>query len=327
MSILDKKYNEIKKIYDDRRLNHVKEQMRRKLEVETKVPGFKELENKVIDLSMEYGKAKIKCKNNPELASDMTKKYHEEMMGLRMDKKKLLEDAGYPYDYLELNYDCTKCYDTGYVDNEKCSCYRQIEARFLYDYSNISDLLERNNFETMSDEYYSSTEVEAFEKAVMTCKNFIKNFNSDYRNLLFIGEVGVGKTFLSSCVAKELIDKGCSVVFFSATQLFQTISNTLYDKEALSDFLNTIYTVDLLIIDDLGTEMANDFVRSYLLSIVSERALRRKSMIYSSNKSLNDLIERYSDRVFSRMYEDCEIIELACEDIRIQKRRALEDQY
>lgn len=325
MSILDKKYNEIKKIYDDRRMAHVKEQLMRKMEVENKVPGFKELENRVIDLSMEYGKAKIKCKNDPSLTSDMSRKYHEEMMGIRMEKKKLLEGAGFPYDYLELTYDCTKCYDTGYIDNEKCNCYRQIEAQFLYDYSNIRDLLERNNFETMSDEYYLDDELEAFEKAVTTCKNYIKNFNSDYRNLLFIGEVGVGKTFLSSCVAKELIDKGCSVVFFSATQLFQTISNVLYDKETLSDFMNTIYSVDLLIIDDLGTEMTNDFVRSYLLSIVSERALRRKSMIYSSNKSLNDLIERYSDRVFSRMYEDCEIIELTCEDIRTQKRKALEE--
>lgn len=325
MSILDSKHDEIKRIYDNRQLTHVKEQMARKAEVEARVPGFIELETKVIDLSMEYGRAKIKYKNDPAITGDMSRKYHEDMMGIRMEKKKLLEAAGFPYDYLELTYDCSKCYDTGYIDNEKCSCYRKLEAEFLYDYSNIRDLLERNNFGTLSYEYYVGDELTAFQQAVTTCKNYINNFNSDYRNLLFLGEVGVGKTFLSSCVAKELIDKGCSVIFFSATQLFQTISNILYDKETLSDFMQTIYTADLLIIDDLGTEMTNDFVRSYLLSIVSERALRRKSMIYSSNKSLNDIIERYSDRVFSRLYEDCEIIELTCKDIRTQKRIALED--
>lgn len=325
MSILDSKYDEIKKIYDDRRTNHSKQQLARKAEVETKVKGFKELEDRVIDISMEYGRTKIKYKNDPELTGSLSKKYHEEIMDIRMKKKKLLLDAGYPYDYLELTYDCSKCLDTGYIDSEKCSCYRKIEAEFLYDYSNIRDLLERNNFETMSSEFYTGDELTVFKNAVMTCKNYINNFNSDFRNLLFIGEVGVGKTFLSSCVAKELIDKGASVIFFSATQLFQTISNVLYDKETLSDFMNTLYTVDLLIIDDLGTEMTNDFVRSYLLSIISERALRRKSMIYTSNKTLEDIREKYSDRVFSRMYDDCEIIQLECKDIRAQKRFALAD--
>ena len=89
--------------------------------------------------------------------------------------------------------------------------------------------------------------------------------------------------------------------------------------------MNTLYTVDLLIIDDLGTEMTNDFVRSYLLSIISERALRRKSIIYTSNKTLDDIRDKYSDRVFSRMYDECEIIELECKDIRTQKRVFLAD--
>lgn len=325
MSILDSKYDEIKKIYDKRRTMHLKQQLSRKAEVEMKIPGFKELEDRVIDISMEYGKTKIKCKNDPILTADISKKYHEEIMDIRMKKKKLLTDAGYPYDYLELTYECSKCYDTGYIDSEKCTCYHKIEAEFLYDYSNIRDLLERNNFENMSREYYVGDELVRFDNAVMTCKNYINNFNSDFRNLLFIGEVGAGKTFLASCVAKELIDKGASVIFFSATQLFQSISNILYNKETLSDFMNTLYTVDLLIIDDLGTEMTNDFVRSYLLSIISERALRRKSMIYTSNKTLDDIRDKYSDRVFSRMYDECEIIQLECKDIRTQKRVFLAD--
>ena len=156
------------------------------------------------------------------------------------------------------------------------------------------------------------------------CRNFIKNFNQDYHNILFYGTVGTGKSFLSGCIAKELIDQGCSVIYFSSSSLFDMLARYSFDykeKEALQDFCEDIYGCDLLIIDDLGTEITNTFVASQLFSCLNERGLRKKAMIISTNLSLEELRDRYSDRIFSRITSFFSLCKLTGQDIRICKKR------
>lgn len=326
MPLASEHFEKIKNTYDAIRLKHTLALEERKKEIQNKIPGFKELNDKVISLSMEHGRKLLTIKGDETKKEELNRTYHAAMLDIKLEKKKLLTDAGYPYDYLELKYDCSKCRDTGYVDGEKCSCYHRMEAGFLYDSSHIKELLTENNFSNLSRDYYTGDDLEIFDEAVNTCKNYIDNFNSDYRNILFYGTVGTGKSFLSGCIAKELIDKGCSVVYFSAISLFQSISNHIYDKEkdTFNELYDTVLECDLLIIDDLGTEITNEFVRSQLFNILNERNIRRKSIVISTNLTLEGIRDKYSDRVFSRIYESYELIKLSVyKDIRLQKKLEL----
>ncbi len=295
----------------------------RKAEVYQAVPEYRELEDSISTLSVSAAKAMLAGDDN---ARD---RLHDSLLHIRQRQQALLTSAGLPVDYLKPIYRCPACEDTGYITDEnnlkqKCSCFRQREISILYSQSNIQDMISRENFSTLSTEYYQGEDLRRFESAVDLCRNFIKNFNQDYHNILFYGTVGTGKSFLSGCIAKELIDKGYSVIYFSSSGLFDMLARYSFDykeKEALQDFCEDIYGCDLLIIDDLGTEITNTFVSSQLFSCLNERGLRKKAMIISTNLSLEELRDRYSDRIFSRITSSFSLCKLTGQDIRICKKR------
>lgn len=295
----------------------------RKAEVYQAVPEYRELEDSISTLSVSAAKAMLAGDDN---ARD---RLHDSLLHIRQRQQALLTSAGLPVDYLKPIYRCPACEDTGYITDEnnlkqKCSCFRQREISILYSQSNIQDMISRENFSTLSTEYYQGEDLRRFESAVDLCRNFIKNFNQDYHNILFYGTVGTGKSFLSGCIAKELIDKGYSVIYFSSSGLFDMLARYSFDykeKEALQDFCEDIYGCDLLIIDDLGTEITNTFVSSQLFYCLNERGLRKKAMIISTNLSLEELRDRYSDRIFSRITSSFSLCKLTGQDIRICKKR------
>jgi DNA replication protein DnaC len=220
-------------------------------------------------------------------------------------------------------YECEKCHDTGYIGNRKCTCFKAAEINLIYEQSHIKNLLRTENFSSLSYEYYEGEDLEKFKGAVQICQNFIKCFNKDYHNLFFYGTVGTGKSFLSCCVAKELMDRGSLVIYFSASQLFDVLSKSTFDKdskEAVSGISDDICDCDLLIIDDLGTELTNSFVSSQLFSCLNNRHLRKKSTIITTNLSLGELRDRYSDRIFSRITSNYDVCKLTGCDIRMLKK-------
>ena len=165
--------------------------------------------------------------------------------------------------------------------------------RMLYEQSNIQKMLGKENFSTLSEQFYQGEDLIHFRKAVATCKEFVDVFKSTFQNLFFYGTVGTGKSFLSGCIAKELIEQGQSVIYFSAAQLFESLSVNPYDfknKEDLYNLYEDIYNCDLLIVDDLGTETARNNVSSQSFSCLNERQIRHKSTIISTNLSLEESI-------------------------------------
>ena len=323
MALNNLQYESIKRVYEERRLAHAYRQKERRQEVYDRIPGFKELDDQVIATSMKQGRLLIMAKGDSADRDAALKQLRLDLLDLKMQKKKLLTEAGYPYDYLDLEYTCSQCRDTGYIDSEKCSCFRQMEVEFLYDASRIRDLLAVNNFSNLSKHYYYGDDLENFEHALDTSHKFVNNFNSDYRNLLFYGTVGTGKSFLSGCIARELLSQSYSVIYFSSNSLFETLSRYSFDiksKDSLYNFYKDLYNCDLVIIDDLGTEVTNSFVTSQLFGLLNERHLRQKSTIISTNLSLEELRDRYSDRVFSRITSNYSICKLTGQDIRIQRK-------
>ncbi len=318
MPLTNTQYDRIFRQYEEKQRQNRLETERRRDYIYEQFPKYRELEDKTASLSVEHGK---KLLSGDETALD---RLRESLAALKDQKKQILLDAGLPADYLEPVFSCPDCRDTGYIDREKCHCLRQAEISLLYEQSGLQEMLANNNFSLLSYEYHSGEDLSHFEKAVENCKNFIKNFDSDYHNLFFYGTVGTGKSFLSGCVAKELMDQGHSVIYFGATGLFDLLSSTSFDTKNREERQNTyadLYQCDLLIIDDLGTELTNQFTASQLFSLLNERNIGRKATIISTNLSLRELQDRYSDRIFSRITSNFEVCKLTGADIRMYQKR------
>ena len=163
---------------------------------------------------------------------------------------------------------------------------------------------------------------EAMENTLEICRHFVDSFGTEFHNLFLYGDVGVGKTYLSTCIAKEIINREFSVIYFSAPQLFNTLAQNTFDKKDVDarNMSEYIFECDLLIIDDLGTEYTNSFIASQFFTCINERLLHRKSTIISTNLSLESLADLYTERSFSRITSSYSLLKIIGDDIRIKKK-------
>lgn len=317
MALSNSQYESIQRSYEERQLHNHHTLESRKQEIYDSIPAYKDLEDTISSISVRQGKKLL------DGDDDALVELKHIISDLSAQKKALLEKSGYPSDYLEPVYACPDCHDTGYINGKKCHCFKQSMIKMLYEQSNIQQMLEKENFSTLSEQFYQGEDLVHFKKAVATCKQFVNDFSNTFQNLFFYGTVGTGKSFLSGCIAKDLIEQGQSVIYFSAAQLFESLSINPYDfknKEDLYNLYEDIYNCDLLIIDDLGTETARANVSSQLFSCLNERQLRRKSSIISTNLSLEEIRSRYSDRIFSRITSNYALCKLTGPDIRMYKK-------
>ena len=323
MALSNSQYEAIRKEYQRTRdENRILAEARLR-EVCEAVPEYLPLSESVSTLSV--ARARRMLEGDEDALSGL----HQELAELACRRKCLLAEHGFPEDYLEPVYRCPDCQDTGYVTSDqglktKCHCFRQQEISLLYAQSHIQELIERENFSVLSYEYYQGEDLRRFEAAVGISRKFIREFGEVCRNLFFYGTVGTGKSFLSGCIARELLQRGNSVIYFSAASLFDTLARYTFDgrlKDSLQDFCEDLYGCDLLIVDDLGTEITNSFVTSALFSCLNERHLRGRSTLISTNISLEELRDRYSDRIFSRISSGFTLCKLTGPDIRILKKR------
>ncbi|MCI8692244.1 MAG: ATP-binding protein [Lachnospiraceae bacterium] len=323
MALSNSQYESIIKGYERiRDANRALEESRRE-EVFRSIPEYRRLSDSVCTLSAACARRMLDG-DEGALAE-----LHRRLEEIAANQKKLLEEHGFPAGYLEPSYRCSACRDTGYVTTpeglkEKCSCFRQQEISLLYAQSNIQDMIARENFSTLSYSFYQGEDLHHFQAAVEISRKFIRDFPESSANLFFYGTVGTGKSFLSGCIAGELLQQGRSVIYFSASGLFDTLARYSFDiraKESLQDFYEDLYNCELLIIDDLGTEITNNFVTSQLFSCLNERFLRSRSTLISTNISLEELRDRYSDRIFSRITSCFTLCKLTGPDIRILKKR------
>ncbi len=247
--------------------------------------------------------------------------------------RKLLKDNGYPEDYLELTYDCEKCKDTGDIDGVRCSCYNKKVTEQLLKQSNLGNVLQAENFDTFNLDYYSSQKYkdmgysprENAEHALREAGKFVDAFEGGERikGMLIYGETGRGKTFLSNCIAKRLIDRGHSVLYLSANQLFNDVIGAylIEKREELKYIYDFVKEAELLIIDDLGTEMTNNLVNSQLFEVINIRAREEKPTLISTNRSIEQLKDRYQERILSRILADYTVLCMYGDNVRYTKRK------
>lgn len=321
MAINKSNFDEIIRDYERKQTEyrHKKERLMEKITKE--YPRLIEIDQEISTLSVATAKALLL-----EGENDSLRIYKDKLAKLREEKQSILDSANFE----EIEYYCNDCKDTGYLENgHKCHCFKQQELNILYSQSNIKNIIATENFDNFSYNYYSKDFIDAatgrsayanIQNAVSVCKDFINNFEENKGNLFLYGATGVGKTFLSNCIAKELLDSYHSVIYLSAIQLFDLLAGESFSKNSNTGFTEDIINCDLLIIDDLGTELKNSFTISALFNCLNERLLRRNSTIISSNLSLEQLQNEYNDRLFSRILGNYKILKIYGEDIRFLKR-------
>ena len=318
MSLTQLQYDEIMREYEVRRQlsrSRVQEALEK---VREAIPEYKKIEGAITDAAMECA-AKALDGNKDALPA-----LRSEIDRLEKRKMELLAENGFSEDFLEEKHVCPYCKDTGFIDGTKrCHCLRQRILREIYKQSNIGDILERENFDTLRYDIYTDSECEQMKEIVGKCKAFTDDFDVKYENILLLGNVGVGKTFLTNCMAKALLDTGHSVIYFTAIRMFDTLSHGLYnyDDDTSQRMMQDLFSCDLLIIDDLGTESISTFTASRLFDILNERDIRKKSTIISTNLTFGDIGERYTERSISRIIGNYKVLRPEVEDIRLRLRK------
>lgn len=326
MALTNTQYDALLRTYQKKQFRARHELDRHYEEVYTSCPELKELDGQIASLSVSQAKKHLAGDTNALLV------LKSELNRLTEKKAALLAKNQFPADYLNPHYECPRCQDTGYIGVEKCICFKKAAIDMLYTQSNIKNILKVENFDYFSFDYYSDEEADrdlvsgltprqAAHKAHEDAWRFIKQFGKEQQNLLLYGSTGLGKTFLTHCIARELIERAHSVIYFTAFQMFELFKKynfrpTDEDKE----LYQYIFDCDLLIIDDLGTELTNSFVSSELFLCLNERLLNGRSTIISTNLSLNALSATYSERIFSRISSNYTMVKFLGMDIRIQKK-------
>ncbi|MCM1272548.1 MAG: ATP-binding protein [Clostridium sp.] len=329
---------EILRGYEKRRLENKRQLQKRREQIYALIPRIEEIDGTSTSLYIEAARNRVLHTADRQTTGD-TKSTNR---ALRQEKETLLKKHGYPSDYLDPIYTCRLCHDTGYVEADdsssqtlvrKCTCFTNQIIDALYLSSNLDKVLEQENFDTFDMSYYSKEKSdqqfsphENMGNILKRSREFTKSFEvkeRDRGNILMYGETGMGKTFLTNCIAKELLDKGHSVLYLSANELFETIlsSYVMNQKTEFAELYNYIYNSELLIIDDLGTELTNNFVLSQLFEIINQRSIKGVSTLISSNLTMTGLRERYSERIVSRIIADYTVFYMYGDNIRYQKRK------
>lgn len=331
MALSNSQYNAVMREYEQQQLQNRHDRERRVEEVYGKVPQIRELDQMI------GAKAAACARRVLDGDREARQKLREDLADLREQKQVLLAAGGFPPDYMEMRYRCPDCKDTGYVDGRRCHCFERARIGILYAQSNIQEVLDRENFSTFRFDYYDDreplpglgmTERAYMRLVVKRCREFAAHYPENGSSILFTGSTGVGKTFLTNCIAKELIDRYMSVLYFSSHDLFETFSRYKFGRDAQEEDREAcrhILDCDMLIIDDLGTELNNTFVSSQLFYCVNERINRNKGTIISTNLSMDMLRDAYSDRVTSRIMSSYATIPLYGGDIRMKKRQISRD--
>lgn len=326
MGLSNSQYDAIMRRYSERQSENKRIQNQRREQVSTRIPEYDTIDNQIVSLSMEYAMSTLDNESSSRLAF---KELQDNIQSLSAKKTELLTSYGFPADYLNPVYTCNSCQDTGYVDNNRCHCFKKAVTEIFYSQSNSKNIRKNETFDTFSLDCYSkdfmdpSTGKSAYthmQDVYKTALNFANNFgeNNSIKNLLFYGDTGLGKTFLSNCIANKLINSCHSVIYLTAIELFNTYSKSTFNKDSdNSDVAQEITDCDLLIIDDLGTELANSFTNSRLFYCINDRLLKDKSTIISTNLTLDKLYEQYSDRIFSRIMHSYKAIKFYGDNIRL----------
>ena len=315
-------HQKIEAEYREIRMRNQEERKRRMKMLYAKNPKIQELEEETYRA---YAKLTAQLFENGTEAEEQSKKIQQ----LQQEKKTLMKQAGYPEHYLDTIYTCPDCQDTGFIHVTPCDCYREKKRKYLYEAANLTPVMQTQSFDSFSFDYYSKEPLSStgqspymYAKAIFNeCRNFVEK--EEYKqgiNLYLYGDPGLGKTFLCSCIAQELLTREVPVLYQTAYRLFTILENARFKKDETCEAMEKqFYEIPVLMIDDLGTEFVTTYTSAVLFDLINARVQNKKSTIISSNLSMTLMKENYSDRVQSRIFGEFKLLKLHGTDIRKQQ--------
>ena len=319
-------YREVQREYDALRTRKAGELRERKEKIYMELPRLREIEQELSLLGVTAAKMVLKRAIDAEEA---VAQLQREQKHLEEERMEILVRNCYSLNVLKQEYVCEDCKDTGYIGNTMCNCMKHKIMDRLYDQSNVREVVQRENFDTFDLRLFS--DAVAPEEGISPQENARRNLkraldfaeNPVGDNLLLFGGAGRGKTFLCNCIAKDMLEQGKTVLYLTAGQLFKQLEQMRFHRdmeEEQTDWDAELLQVDLLIIDDLGTEFATMFTASELFRIINDRKLHKKPVVISTNLDYKALMEHYSDRVMSRLIGEYTVMKFFGDDIRMKKK-------
>ena len=307
-------------ILSQRRREAEQEAAQRRAELTRSIPRLAEIEQEL----GQTGIALVRAVAAGEASSDQIDALRRRNLALQDESAQLLETAGFAPDALQVHYFCPICQDQGFVGTQMCSCMEQLMRDEKLRRLNAVSALPLAGFDSFSLRYYSDQPDEQgvipakrMADILKICRDFSTSF-PNCRSLLLCGKTGLGKTHLSLSIAAEVIDRGYSVIYGSVQDLFRQIENERFSREGdRYSTLQSLLDCDLLVLDDLGTELTGNLTNAVLYNLVNSRINRRQSTIINTNLSMNELLTTYSERIVSRIMGSYTVLRFVGKDIRL----------
>lgn len=304
---------------------------RQKMEIYSAIPQLQSIEKQLSEIGRNLI-ASVAAKNGN--AREIVEILKQKSLALQEQRSELLREAGVPEDYLQPQYSCKICCDSGYVNNQRCECFQKLLREIASQELGGTDL-QKFTFDNFNLSFYNdevpnkngTTPRVYMESLKNFCENYSKNFiPENSTNLLFVGGTGLGKTHMSLAIAREVIERGHGVIYASVQNLMAKLEDERFNNnfnfnnnsdEAELKYMSMVMSSDLLILDDLGTEFLTQFINSSIYNIVNTRIIRQKPTIISTNLTAEEIQKRYSDRLLSRLFGNYKTCNFIGKDIRI----------
>jgi len=313
--------SKVNKYYEELREKAKSRYEKNKEIIYAKLPIIEEIQSEIQEKSSALILLTI---NNPSFSDLEFNKRKLEIQDLRSRIVEILVENNLPMNSLDIVYNCFTCKDTGYVASNKCKCYRKVLAKIYLDESELKDLIQKYNFQKFDFNLFPKQITEKEGKSPRAnirairneIDNYINNFDKINDNLCFYGAVGSGKSFMTYCIAKELLERGYLVIYKSSTDLFEDLRTIRIQSD--KNLEDLIFNCDLLIIDDFGIELTNDYTSLDLFNLLNKKMLYNKKILISTNLLLENIVEKYQERIYSRIIGNFKFHRFIGEDLRIE---------
>ncbi len=312
-------YRKIREEYEQKRIKADATANERRAYLHSISREAQELDRAMSEIGLRIFKTGCEGGDNVKERIAAIQKEYEEM---RSAKCTLLRALGLPEDYTDTKYECPDCMDTGFVDTKMCVCMKRALIMEGFRSSGLGTLIERQSFDNFSLSYYEGDDLERMKRNLAAVKSYAEGFSSQSGNLLLMGGTGLGKTHLSTAMAKRVIEGGNDVVYESAQNIIGDFETDRFrhgydsQNEPLSE---KYFECDLLIIDDLGVEIINAFSVSCLYNLINTRINKCRPTVISTNMNPQIMRSRYDDRITSRLLGEFSILLFTGTDVRSKK--------
>lgn len=316
MSFNSQNYYERRAAFEQKHLAAAERADARKAELHAKIDGLTDIDNALAATAARIFGAAFAGKDG---LKERIAEIKKETELLRAARAELLAAYGYPADYTDVHYDCEKCQDLGFVDTRMCDCLRRALILKGYETSGLGALIGKQTFDNYSLDYFKNdaANYQRMQQNFAMIRDYAENFKPDSPSLLFMGGTGLGKTHLSSAIAKTVIDRGYDVLYTSAVNMIGDFEKAKFRGE--KDDTDRYFAAELLIIDDLGTELSGNFTESCLYNIIDTRICKGAPTVISTNLGAKELSARYGERIFSRLLGVYKPLLFAGKDVRFER--------